>query len=132
MEFNQAIFFSPKCHYVCSFVILMLMGIKVRDLYTFIKPSHSHVSVFANVCSGVIALYMIYCTIYSRSHCLACEAEVRHMNCFSGVVVGVNVFAFSQKLLELEPRNLSHAHILKSKGQPFVQFLCLGLLFMVL
>ena len=46
--------------------------------------------------------------------CLACEAEARHMYCFSGVVVvvvvvvggGVNFFvfrSFSRKLLELEP-----------------------------
>ena len=60
-----------------------------------------------------------FCTKAHRKHrfsfCLACEAEARHMYCFSGVVVvvvvvvgggGVNFFvfrSFSRKLYGLEP-----------------------------
>ena len=56
------------------------------------------------------------------------------MYCFSGVVVGggggVNFFvfrSFSQKLSGLEPWNLSHAYILKSLGQPYIQIWALTL-----
>ena len=37
------IFYFFPCHYVCGFVNSHLMGIKVRDLYIFIKPSCLHV-----------------------------------------------------------------------------------------
>ena len=55
---------------------------------------------FKGVGSSVFLLktFLVY-------HCLACEAEARHMYCFSGVVVvdggGVNFFvfrSFSRKL----------------------------------
>ena len=65
------------------------------------------------------------------SYCLACEAEMRHMYCFSGVVLvvvvggGVNfrrVFAlrsFSQKLEGLEPWNLGQAYIWRSAAHSY-------------
>ena len=36
-------FFSPLCHMYVGFVMYMLIGIKICDLYTFIRPSHSRV-----------------------------------------------------------------------------------------
>ena len=57
---------------------------------------------------GCLDIFTLLCPF-----CLACEAEARHMYCFSGVVVvvvvgggGVNFFvfrSFSRKLKGLEP-----------------------------
>ena len=57
-----------------GFEIYMLMGIEICDLlYTVIKPSYSRVFKLANVCNDGychISLYMIYKTIFSRTHFL--------------------------------------------------------------
>ena len=42
-------FFLPCVIMYVGFVIYMLMGIKIFDLYTSIKPSHSRVFMLANV-----------------------------------------------------------------------------------
>ena len=53
-------FFSPLCHSVYGFVIYMLMGTKIFDLYTFIKPSYSRVFKLANVCNDGFC----HCSVY--------------------------------------------------------------------
>ena len=42
------------------FAIYMLMGIKICDLYTFIKPSYSRVSKLTNVCNDGYC----HCSVY--------------------------------------------------------------------
>ena len=43
-------FFLPCVIMYAGFIIYMLMGIKICDLYTFIKPSYLRVFKLANVC----------------------------------------------------------------------------------
>ena len=68
-------------------------------------------------------------------HFEECEAEARHMYCFSGVVVvvvvvvvigggGVNFLCLGHFLRNYkgQSHDLGHAYILKSYVQPYVQF----------
>ena len=48
-----------------GFVVYMLLGIKIWDLYTFIKPSYSHVFKLAIVCNDGFC----HCSVYDLLNC---------------------------------------------------------------
>ena len=70
-------FFLPSVIMYAGFVIYMLMGIKICDLYTFIKSSYSRVFKLANVCN----IYDLYNCFFFLQDLIFFSAEGQALTC---------------------------------------------------
>ena len=86
--------------------ILVFFGFPFRSMYSILVSLVFYLGQCIEFLFSVVFLFRsMYSILVFFSFCLACEAETRHMYCFSGIGVGcgggVNFFvfrAFSRKL----------------------------------